>query len=96
MCNDSRPDLVVEVASKLIDDLPMVVDELSTAVRERDEVAFMLWAYTLKGLSSNLQICKLEQLVETLEIQYGRMPEQRQEQVLQQIHFESNRLAVLS
>ena len=80
------------VARSSIDDLPILINELETAIERNDQDALELAAYTIRGVASNFHAKPLMRLADMLEKHHGILSAQELERLFVNIESESRQL----
>lgn len=90
--NDSE--LILAIATVLVEDLPVLVEDLQTAFAKSDRELIRLVSHTIKGLVSNFQAEPLMQIAEKLEIEHAVLSDLEIGQLVAELALASERTIV--
>ena len=92
LSNDSE--LIVAIAIVLVEDLPILVEDLQAAFAKKDGELVKLLSHTIKGLASNFQAEPLMQLAESLETEHAVLSDPEIGELVEEIASTSERTIV--
>ena len=87
-------ELILAIATVVIEDLPMHVEDLQTAFAQRNGEIIRLTSHTIKGLASNFQADPLIQMAEMLETEHESLSDLEIGQLVAEITLASERTIV--
>jgi len=88
---DHGYEMLLSIAEDMIEDLPILVEEIRKAIDGKDSESAVLMSFTIKGLASNFQVQSLMNLAAKMESEYSILSDLEKARLARQIAIESER-----